>query len=52
MAITRLQQQRKKNKIILDKKLKLLKHLSSKPVIKNVNINEIKKSFNAPAKRS
>jgi hypothetical protein len=51
MAITRLHRRRKKNKLILDKKLKFLKYITSKPVIKKVDIDKIKKSFKATTKQ-
>ena len=45
MAVTRLQRRGKKNVILRANRQKLLKVLLKKPVIKNVDIEEIKNSF-------
>lgn len=45
MAITRLQRRGKKNVLLKAKRQNLLKVLLRKPVIKNVNLEEIKSSF-------
>ena len=45
MAVTRLQRRGKKNVILKANRQSLLKVLLKKPVIKNVDIEEIKKSF-------
>ena len=45
MAVTRLQRRGKKNVILKANRQNLLKVLLRKPVIKNVDIEEIKKSF-------
>lgn len=45
MAVTRLQRRGKKNVILRANRQKLLKVLLKKPVIKNVDIEEIKSSF-------
>lgn len=52
MAITRLQRRKKRNKINLDEKLKFLRKITSIPVIRKVDINEIKKSFETKTKIS
>ena len=45
MAVTRLQRRGKKNVLLKAKRQTLLKTLLKKPVIKKVNIEEIKASF-------
>jgi hypothetical protein len=45
MAVTRLKRKLKKNKINAARRQERIKHLSKKPVIKNLDIEEIKKSF-------
>ncbi len=45
MAVTRLKRKLKKNKITAAKRQERIKQLSKKPVIKNLDIEEIKKSF-------
>ena len=45
MAVTRLQRRGKKNVILKANRQSLLKVLLKKPVIKNVDIEEIKNSF-------
>lgn len=54
MAVTRLQRKTKRNKIKAKQRIASLKRLLATPVIKNVDIEEIKASFKtkekAPAK--
>jgi hypothetical protein len=45
MAVTRLKRKLKKNKIRAVKRLERIKQLTKKPIIKNLDIEEIKKSF-------
>ena len=45
MAVTRLQRRMKRNRIILSKKTKDFKKRMFTPVCKNVDIEEVKKSF-------
>jgi hypothetical protein len=45
MAVTRLKRKLKRNKINAARRQERIKHLVKKPVIKNLDIEEIKKSF-------
>jgi hypothetical protein len=46
MAITRLERKVKRNRINAQNRLTKIKHLLRKPVIKNIDIDAIKLSFN------
>ena len=50
MAVTRLQRKTKRNKIKAKQRIASLKRLLATPVIKNVDIEEIKASFTAKDK--
>ena len=45
MAVTRLKRKEKRNRAIANARVQEIKRLTAKPVIKNVDIEEIKKSF-------
>jgi hypothetical protein len=47
MAVTRLQRKDMRNKARANNRVKRIKQLTKMPVIKNVDIEEIKKSFAA-----
>jgi hypothetical protein len=48
MAITRLKRKLKRNKIDAAQRQQRIKQLNKKPVIKNLDIEEVKKSFTPP----
>lgn len=45
MAVTRLERKGKRNKSRAKNRVKAIKRLNTAPVIKNVDIDELKKSF-------
>ncbi|MDH5607975.1 MAG: hypothetical protein OEY56_00720 [Cyclobacteriaceae bacterium] len=45
MAVTRLERKGRKNRVVSKKRTTNIKRLSSKPVIKNVDIEAIKEEF-------
>ena len=47
MAITRLERKGRKNKSRAKNRIKTIKRLNAVPVIKNVDVEEIKKTFEA-----
>ena len=56
MAVTRLERKGRKNKVVAKKRVKTMKRLSTKPVIKNIDIEAVKAEFDAkkeakPAKK-
>lgn len=53
MAVTRLKRKDRKNKARQNNKQRIIKQLLSTPVIKNVDIEELKAQFtNAPAAKA
>jgi hypothetical protein len=52
MGVTRLKRKEKRNRAVAKARVAKIKHLTTVPVIKNVDVEEIKKSFAAPAKKS
>ncbi len=52
MAVTRLQRKEKKLKTRASKRQKTLKRFNKKPTIKNVDIEELKKSFGTNKSKS
>ena len=51
MAVTRLKRKDRRNKSVAKNKVARIQHLNSKPVIKNVDVEEITASFAAAAKK-
>ncbi|MEQ9297529.1 MAG: hypothetical protein RIF33_03150 [Cyclobacteriaceae bacterium] len=49
MAVTRLKRKGRRNKLVSKQRLSTIKNLTSKPVITNVDIEEIKAEFKASA---
>ena len=49
MAVTRLERKGRKNKAVAKKRVNTMKHLSSKPVIKKIDVEAIKAEFEANA---
>ena len=49
MAVTRLERKGRKNKNVAKKRVNTMKRLSTKPVIKNVDVDAIKAEFEAAA---
>ena len=49
MAVTRLERKGRKNKNVAKKRVNTMKRLSSKPVIKNIDVEAIKAEFEAGA---
>ncbi|MES2389509.1 MAG: hypothetical protein V4543_16010 [Bacteroidota bacterium] len=49
MAVTRLKRKERRNRAVSTNRVARIKQLTSVPVIKNVDIEEIKKSFAANA---
>lgn len=45
MASTRLQRKERKNRVVAKKKVEAIKRLNKKPVIKNIDIDQIKEEF-------
>ena len=45
MAVTRLERKGRKNKLVAKKRTHKIKSLTAKPVIKNIDVEEIKESF-------
>ncbi len=52
MAVTRLERKGRKNKNVAKKRVATIQRLSSVPVIKNVDIDAIKKEFDAKKLKS
>ena len=52
MAITRLERKGRKNKNVAKKRVNTIKRLSSKPVIKNIDVDAIKATFTSTTKSS
>ncbi len=52
MGVTRLKRKDLRNKSKAKNRIKGMKQLTAKPVIKNVDVEELKASFDKPAKKS
>lgn len=52
MGVTRLKRKGQKNRAVSATRTFSIKHLTATPVIKNVDIEELKKSFSAPKKET
>jgi len=52
MGVTRLKRKGRKNKNVSSSRQFSLKHLTKTPVIKNVDLDELKKQFSAPKKET
>ena len=52
MAVTRLERKGRKNKNVAKKRVNTMKRLSTKPVIKNIDVEAIKAEFEAGAAKA
>lgn len=52
MGVTRLKRKDLRNKSKAKNRIKTMKQLTAKPVIKNVDLEELKANFEKPAKKS